>query len=69
MWHAGAAGRARSSGIAGCSIGSETTKLVPWPGSESTEIVPPLASTKPFAIASPRPEPVHGSRLGAGGPR
>ena len=35
-----------------------TTKLVPWPGSDSTEIVPPLASTKPFAIARPRPDPV-----------
>ena len=40
------------------SIGSETTKLVPWPGSDSTEIVPPLASTNPLAMASPRPDPV-----------
>ncbi len=43
------------------SIGSETTKLVPCPGSDSTEIVPPLPSTNPLAMASPRPDPVHGS--------
>ncbi len=43
----------------GCATASETTKLVPWPGSDSTEIVPPFASTKPLAIERPRPEPVH----------
>ena len=32
--------------------------LVPWPGSDWTSIVPPLASTNPLAIASPSPEPV-----------
>ena len=42
---------------ASSSAGNSTTKLVPWPGSDSTEIRPPLASTNPRAIASPRPEP------------
>ena len=37
--------------------GSSTTKLVPWPGSDSTAIAPPLASMKPSAIARPSPEP------------
>ena len=41
--------------------GSETTKLLPWPGTESTAISPPLASTKPLAIASPRPAPPCGA--------
>ncbi len=41
-------------------MGSEMTKLVPWPGSESTAMVPPLASMKPLAMASPSPEPVQG---------
>ena len=49
-----ALGRAHGSAT-GSSIGSETTKLEPWPGSDSTVIVPPLASTNPFAIASPSP--------------
>jgi len=29
----------------------------PLPGSDSTEIRPPLTSMKPFAIASPNPDP------------
>src|SRR6185312_4360506 len=34
-----------------------TTKLDPWPGSDSTSTSPPFASMKPRAIARPRPEP------------
>ena len=37
------------------SAGNSTTKLVPWPGSDSTDTRPPLASTNPRTIASPRP--------------
>ena len=37
--------------------GNSITKLVPWPGSDSAQTRPPLASTKPLAIARPRPEP------------
>ena len=51
----------------GRSSGSATTKVVPWPGRDSTEIVPPLASTKPFAIARPRPDP--GQWFWPGAPR
>jgi hypothetical protein len=39
------------------SSGSSTTKLDPWPGSDSTHTRPPLASTKPRTIARPSPEP------------
>ena len=38
--------------------GNSTTKVVPWPGSDSTETCPPFASTNPLTIASPRPAPV-----------
>ncbi len=37
--------------------GSSITNVVPWPGSDSALRRPPLASTNPRAIASPRPEP------------
>ncbi len=37
------------------------TKLVPWPGSDSALIRPPLASRKPRAMASPSPEPAPSS--------
>src|SRR6201996_1814167 len=43
--------------------GSETRKLVPWPGRDSTVIEPPLASTNPLTIANPNPEPVDGEAL------
>src|SRR6202044_804496 len=55
--HVGIAGSCSGCCSTGTSVGSETTKLDPWPGSESTEIVPPLASMNPFAIDSPRPDP------------
>ncbi len=38
-------------------VGNSTTNVVPCPGRDSTAIVPPFASTKPRAIARPRPEP------------
>ena len=41
----------------GSSDGNSTTKLVPCPGSDSTETRPPLASTNPRTIARPSPEP------------
>ena len=37
---------------------SSTTTVVPWPGTDSSAIRPPFASTKPLAIARPSPEPV-----------
>ncbi len=37
--------------------GSSTTNMLPWPGADSTHRRPPLASTKPLVMASPRPEP------------
>ena len=37
--------------------GSSTTNVVAWSGSDSTHTRPPLASTNPRTIASPRPEP------------
>ena len=51
--------RRAQAGTAGArrTTGSSTTNVVPWPGSDSTATLPPLASTKPRAIASPRPEP------------
>ncbi len=51
-WRRAPARRAASS-----SAGNSTTKLVPWPGSDSTDTRPPLASTNPRTIASPSPEP------------
>ena len=52
-----AADASRGRTVASSSAGNSTTKLVPWPGSDSTETRPPLASTNPRTIASPRPEP------------
>ena len=49
--------RRRSRARSPAAPSKETTKAEPWPGSDSTAISPPLASTKPLAIASPRPEP------------
>ena len=37
--------------------GNSTTKVVPCPGSDSTETRPPFASTKPLTIARPSPAP------------
>ena len=43
----------------GCgSTGNAITKLVPCPGSDSAHTRPPFASTKPFTIVRPRPDPV-----------
>ena len=37
--------------------GKETVKVEPWPGSESTETVPPWPSAIARTIDSPRPDP------------
>ena len=42
----------------GAGSGSSTTKDVPCPGSDSTRTRPPLASTRPRTMASPRPDPL-----------
>ena len=39
------------------SSGNSSANVVPWPGSDSTQIRPPLTVTSPRAIARPRPEP------------
>src|SRR5438477_145425 len=53
-----------SAGLGACSrSGNSTTKLVPWPGTDSTPMRPPFSSTKPLAIASPSPEPWWPSRV------
>ena len=44
--------------------GKETTKVLPCPGTDSTAISPPLASTKPLAIERPRPDPWPPPRAG-----
>jgi hypothetical protein len=44
-------------GVEAGSSGSSTTNEVAWSGSDSTQTLPPLASTKPRTIARPRPEP------------
>ena len=38
--------------------GSSTSKVDPLPGSLSTEIMPPMESTRPLTIGKPRPVPV-----------
>ena len=49
--------RAHPTGAGTGAVGNSTTNVVPCPGSDSTAIVPPFASTKPRAIARPRPDP------------
>ena len=49
--------RAHPTGAGTGAVGNSTTNVVPCPGRDSTAIVPPFASTKPRAIASPRPDP------------
>ena len=62
---AGSAARRRPPGCApecgahagGCSTGSANANEAPWPGCDSAQTRPPLASAKPRAIASPSPAP------------
>mmetsp|Transcript_19861 Transcript_19861/g.79172 ORF Transcript_19861/g.79172 Transcript_19861/m.79172 type:complete len:330 (+) Transcript_19861:326-1315(+) len=37
--------------------GSSNQKVLPWPGADRTPMVPPIASTSAFEMASPRPVP------------
>ena len=57
-------GAAGGAGAPWSPSGNWTTKAVLWPGTDSTVMCPPLASTKPLAIASPSPEPLPRSEPG-----
>ena len=47
----------RRSSLPRAIVGSSTTNALPRPGVDSTQMRPPFASTKPFAIARPSPDP------------